>query len=609
MSWWAAGSSLPWNKPTDIKSLRLHQEHKLKEYYGKGNFWFTFASKEDSLPTLLISSKPGEAVRDEYKKIAAPARADEVIVGTFESKGKAGTGTYEFKVDGASNKAYVERVLKEKNFSILFWSAFTIAQPSAVTFNGTPLMRRKMEDATWDICVWNLTRVLTLKPGEGVLDSAPLPGKWLTAEDGKSRKFVMPGGVTLAEELPIRVQAEGKLVDKARDSALIMQMMRDPVTAIMKEQGEALKQKLIALDSQAAAEKGDKKSATQKALSDAMASFEKQHAAACIAAVHEQWCRYVVNHIEYKQYVFECRVSVAKGAITLTLGVIGTAAGGLAGPVAIIGLIGTIKGALDLANELYGMFRDLDRLAKELDAGLNSVLIKYQSSSKWAVGAAEVFKAFLDELPAGSAIKTMGANTGLMNKDAKSLEKDVKFYTGRVQGLLPKAEETTRQLQQARKEAALVEKELGRWRQAGGKSAKQLENMEAKLVSAEKAVNALFEQVSGNFTSWEAGTKKAAEFTRILEAIKKESPKTAEIIKAALPVFSLVYGVNPANLVGTITSVVSTTATLASGLIDVLKKDKDDADAQTAQKVASLIDNVTFVVGKINTIARLLQST
>ena len=89
MSWWRITSYFS-EKPKDINALRHHQDHKLAEYYGEGNFWCTNTSKADGKPTLLISSKPSEVVRPEYIELAKPAVATEVLKGTFKAtkKGK-----------------------------------------------------------------------------------------------------------------------------------------------------------------------------------------------------------------------------------------------------------------------------------------------------------------------------------------------------------------------------------------------------------------------------------------------------------------------------------------------------------------------------------------
>lgn len=607
MNWWDV-PLLSWTKPSDIKELRLHQEHELEEYYPKGNFWFTFESKADKQPTLLISSKLSEPVDDDFKKLAAPAKSDEVIFGTFESKGKEGTGTYEFTVDSASSRAYLDKVRKDKEFSVLFWSSFAIAQPVAITFGGTPLMKRKMVDAKWDVCEWDLTRLMTLKAKAGVFDTAPLPGKWLTAADGKTRQFIMPHGVTLAEHMPIHVAAHGQLVDKAKDSALIMQMMRDPVTALMKQKGEALKARLIEIDEKtAASEKGEKKPKTEKELKEALASFEKDFNEACVKAIHEEWCKYVVNNIEYKQFVFDCKVSVATSAITLTAGIVTSAATGFATAPAILGMLGSLEGALGMASTLYGTFHDLDQQSKELDAGLTSVLAKYQAASKSAVGALEVFNAFLERAPAGAAIKKLSVAAGIKDKDIATLEKDLKTYSNLVKGFLPTAEETERRLQQVLEEAASAGKAIDKAKKADPQAAKQLEPLQKALADIQEALTTLVEDVVGKFKTWDAGQKKSAEFAKILVAIKKESPKTAEIIKAAIPVFELVYTLKPTDIVGAVATVVSRTAEMTSGLIDVLKKNDADPKSEEAKQVAGMIKNASDLTGKINGLAKSLK--
>lgn len=607
MNWWDV-PLLSWTKPSDIKELRLHQEHELEEYYPKGNFWFTFKSKADKQPTLLISSKLTEEVDEDFKKLAAPAKSDECIFGTFESKGEAGTGTYEFTVDSSSSKTYLEKIRKDKEFSVLFWSSFVIAQPVAITLGGQPLMKRKMVDTKWNVCEWDLTRLMTLKAKAGVFDSAALPGSWQTSSDGKTRQFVMPHGVTLAEHMPIQVVANGLLVDKAKDSALIMQMMRDPVTAIMKEKGEALKAKLIELDEKiAASEKGDKKPKTEKELKETLDHFEKDFNEACVKAIHEEWCRYVVNNIEYKQFVFDCKVSVATSAITFTAGVVTAAFTGFTTAPAILGMLGSLEGALSMASTLYGTFHDLDKQSKELDAGLASVLVKYQSSSKTAVGATEVFNGFLERVPAGVAIKKLSVSTGIKDKDIVTLEKDLKTYSNLVKGFLPTAEETEKRFQQVLEEAASAGKSIDKAKKTDVQAAKQLEALHKALGEIQKAITTLVEDAVGKFATWDAGQKKSAEFAKVLDAIKKESPKTAEIIKAAIPMFELVYTIKPTDIVGAVTTVISKTAEMTSGLIDVLKKSESDPKSEEAKKAAIMIKNASDIAGKINGLAKALK--
>ena len=580
MSWWRITSYFS-EKPKDIHALRHHQDHKLAEYYSEGNFWCTNSSKADGKPTLLISSKPSEVVRPEYVELAKPAVATEVLKGTFKATKKGKDAIYEFSVQNADSdpgKKYLATLLKDPNFSVMFWNLLSMASPTVIKFGGQVLQKRKMNEAEWELCKWNLAKVLTIKKGEGVLDSEPIPGQWTPTPDGKGKQWVMPGGVTLAEKIPVVVKAFGSVVDVAKDTPLVAQMARDPVTAVMKEHGEKLKQKLLLIDEEAKKEaaKDGKKPKAAQAIEEALEQFEESFTKACIQATDDAWCQYVITNIEYKQYVFDCRVSVAKSSVTVTLGIVAAAAGGITGVASVLGLVGTIKGALDLANDLYVMFRDLDALAEELEKSLTVTLLNF-STKKTLSGFTDVGKSLLGRLPGGTTIQNIAGKFGKSIKDVGALEKDLKHYSGRVKGLLIKAAELSKKIDEVLKEAvkaraALDTPEIKEMERQNPELKKAFDELRKGTLTAEKQVTELLDKIADKFTNWKIGDEKAKAFQAMIDGINGKVPEWNKWAKAFLPLLDLAWGIDPENVAGSVFASASSVLEVTTNALDITKK-------------------------------------
>ena len=69
----------------------------------------------------------------------------------------------------------------------------------------------------------------------------------------------------------------------------------------------------------------------------------------------------------------------------------------------------------------------------------------------------------------------------------------------------------------------------------------------------------------------------------------------------------LVYTLKPTDIVGAVATVVSRTAEMTSGLIDVLKKSEGDPRSEEAKQVAGMIKTASDLTGKINGLAKSLK--
>lgn len=582
MTWWRY--DIFKETPKTIQELHTHQAHKIAEKYKEGKFWFTPDHGKDHPSTLLISSGPKEPIKDEYKKLANPGDPKLIVEGTYTCDGKI----FEFTpADGPTSKV-AEALLKEKDFSVQFWSHFyMLTGISVLKFAGQVLHDRVMHDSEWVLCEWNLTRVLCLPNGDGVLKSPPLPGKWV--QDGKNKVFVTPHGIELPEDWPIRVMAHGALVDAAHDSHYIAQVLHDPSVEIMAKKGEALKQQLLQIENTIAAHDTDpKKLKTLKAVLDELTKFEADFGKAVIDAVDEAWYEQVQVHAEYRQYKWDTRFKLTKNIVVTSLGVVGTV-GGLAGsaafgttaPLAILGLLGTVKSVLDLGVDCWNIFRDVEGLKKELDKTLAVTLNDFVSKDKDKhAGWQNLGKSLLERVGFKGA-QAVGAALGHSVKPVHALDEDVKHFSGKTAELNEKAMKLADTLPEVLKEMqkaldALDTKAADEAAKANPalaeKIKKQRQNLQGKNVIV---LHSLFDSVGKNYQKFKqlrpalSGYQKTLE---ILEGKVNEEKVPGVIQNIFLPVVDLAWGaIDPSNIPATVMSCTSVALEICTNLLDMLE--------------------------------------
>ena len=624
--------------PKDLKSLRLHQDHKLAEYYASGSFWYTPASA-DGQPTMLISAKGGaqKDIKDAYKKFAAAKAPDQVITGTYKATQSGKEGIYELTADAAydddpAKKKVFDKIIKEKDFNRDLWSCFAMAAPKGIKF-GTPKggMRAvgeiKLNAVEWTAAQWDLTKVLTIARGQGVLSSEPLAGEWQFKDPEKKAKdyFLTAGGLKLPYKFMVEVKLVGAVVDRGEESELL-QYFRDPITAIMAALGEELKEKLKAAEGAAAKEpaKDGKKPKAEAAANEAVAEFQKTFETQCLEAIEKRWFQVVSDHVELRVYEWEAKVAMTKQTIMLGLSIAGAAAGGITGVAAVFGLIGTIHSGLVLVRDLYTYFRDIAGVEKELGKDLARTLARYALDDKGkptkAAGFEEAGKAFLEHLPGlgilvNDVLKVPGTKT------TEALEKNTGTYKAKVTGSFVKLEAMLKQLkpsmEAAKKATAVFERPEIKDLAKGNAEQQQLyKNLTAALAAAEKVLDSLLieitgaekpKKVQGKFPLFIERRERVDKYLETLEEIKKGVPLGSKIFKAvAMPLLDLTWsGLDPAKLAEDLPNLIQTSA---SATLDIIGNCCEIADATKTKDGAALLKQGNDLANGIRAIVQAVKA-
>lgn len=599
MGWWKY--NIFKGTPKNLTELRKHQSNKIAEWYKEGTFYFVLEAS-DGRPVLLISADKKSVIKDEYQRLAAPKKAGEILTGSYATASKS---TIEFTTDPSytsepAKKKILEGLLKSgAELEIGFWASCIQAEASVLKLNGKVLNRRKTQDAEWKVAEWNLASIFTDNKNS-VLTSAPLLGKWV------GEQFVMPGGVTLSREVKVKVMMAGGLVDKAEESPLIAQAMRDPVTGIMERLGEELKQKLADIDNKIAKTETDsKKPKSSTAVAKALADFEQEYVAQATEAVNQAFCEWVETRDAYQQYVFQCRVKVAKSSITVGIGLIAAGVGGITGVGAALGLAGTIKGALELGVDLYNMFRDLEKQAEELNKVLTATLNDYATKKNLA-GWSEVGKNLLTKVPLGVPIQQVAAKFGKSVKTVKQLKDDLGVYEGKVNGLLVKADELSKTLPglldgQVKATDGLEAALLVQLAQEDKEFKKALEKLRAKATEAQEKLQKLIEQIQGKYKSFQEHKKtKLVAYKQTIEIIDGKVPTWSKVVtEVFMPALDVVYGIDPANISSTVLSAGSAALDMISNGLVMLKKIDEDGGKVKADWLKYANDTATGIKGLI----------
>ena len=602
MGWWKY--NIFKGTPKNLTELRKHQSNKIAEWYKEGSFYFALEAS-DGRPVLLISGDKKSTIKDEYQRLGAPKKAGDFITGTYTTASKS---TIEFTTDPsytseASKKKVLEGMLKSgADLEIGFWASCVQAEATVLKLNGKVLNRRKTQDAEWKVAEWNLASIFTDNKNS-VIKSAPLPGKWV------GEQFIMPGGVTLGKEVKVKVVMAGGLVDKAEESPLIAQAMRDPVTGIMEELGEELKQKLADIDTKIAKTETDsKKPKATTAVNKALSDFETEYVTKVTEAINVAFCEWVETRDAYKQYVFQCRVKVAKSSITVGLGLIAASVGGITGVGAALGLAGTIKGALELGVDLYNIFRDIEGQAEELDKVLTATLNDY-ATKKNLVGWSEIGKNLLTKVPLGVPIQQIAAKFGKSVKTVKALKEDLSNYEGKVNGLLVKADELSKTLPalldgSVKATSGLEDALLVQMAEEDKEFKKALEKLRAKATEAQEKLQKLIEQIQSKYKSFQEHRKvKLAAYKQMIEVLDGKVPTWSKVVtEVFMPALDVVYGIDPANISSTVLSAGSAALDMVSNGLVMLKKIDEDGGKAKADWIKYANDTAVGIKGLIEAV-------
>ena len=264
------------------------------------------------------------------------------------------------------------------------------------------------------------------------------------------------------------------------------------------------------------------------AVNKALADFETEYVEQAIEAINKEFCEWVETRDAYKQYVFQCRIKVAKSSITVGLGLIAAGVGGITGVGAALGLAGTIKGALELGVDLYNIFRDIEKQAEELDKVLTATLNDY-ATKKDLAGWSEVGKNLLTKVPLGVPIQQVAAKFGKSVKTVKQLKDDLGVYEGKVNGLLIKADELAKTLPElldgsVKATSGLEAALLIQLAEEDKEFKKALEKLRAKATEAQEKLQKLIEQIQGKYKSFQEHKKtKLAAYKQTIDVIDGRS--------------------------------------------------------------------------------------
>ena len=624
--------------PKDLKSLRLHQDHKIAEYYASGAFWYTPASA-DGQATMLISANGGaqKDIKDAYKKLAAAKVPDQVITGTYKVTKSGKEAVYELTADATfdddtNKKKIFEKITKDKDFNRDLWACFAMAAPKGIKF-GSPkggtraIGELKLNSVEWIAAQWDLTKVLTLAKGQGVLNSEPLAGEWQFKDPEKKVKdhFLTTGGLKLPYKFMVEVKVIGAVVDKGEESELL-QYFRDPITGIMEKLGDELKEKLKGVEAAAAKEpaKDGKKPKAEAAANEAIAEFQKNFQTMALEATEKRWFQVVSDHVELRVYDWDAKVAMTKQTIMLGLSISAAAVGGITGVAAVFGLVGTIHSGITLVRDLYVYFRDIAGLEKELGKDLARTLARYALDDKGkptkSAGFEESGKAFLERLPGlgilvNDVLKLPGTKT------TEALEKNTGTYKAKVTESFVKLEKILKQLkptmESAKKSSAVLESEEIKALAKGSPEQQQTyETLKAAVAAAEKVLDTLLaeiagaekpKKVQGKFPLFIERRERVEKYLETLEEIKKGVPIGAKLFKAiALPLLDLAWsGIDPTKLASDLPNVIQTSA---STTLDIISNCCEIAEASKTKEGASLLKQGNDLANGIRSIVQGLQA-
>lgn len=612
-------------EPKTLAELRAAQSYKFSQLFDsgkKGTFWLTLAADGDKMPAMTVS-ETGSALDKAYTKLAAANPKGNGITGKFECDKKL--GAIKLTVDDGSKKTLGD-YQKNKEFEVLVYNFFVGLNPNAVSIDGKQLTKRKLGDAEWEVCQYDLSRALTglsrdltkVEKG-GLLDTPPLSGKVFT--HGSEQFFVTDAGLMIPAKITISVSIFGKMVEKAIPSPDIAAFLREPVAGLMAKHSQALKDLILAQEKKIdAAIKGDKekseikrainkvmfKSAGQQAVNKALEEFQSHFEPAVVSAVTEQWMIHVEAHVIRRDYQISCGVKIVTTSITIALGTASAVVGGLSGVGAVLGLIGTIKSASELIGTLYTTLRSVDDLAKELNKTLLATLTDYvQKDSK--AGWKDFGKSVLGKVPAvGAFTKLVGGKLGAKVKTVKELSGDVDAYKGKVSGLIVDAQKLGKTVN------GLIEETQKALAALDTKEMKELEKTLEGLAKSNalkrdligKKLTDLLNEIGDMYQRFLKGRDNYKSYDEILVLLKAEvdKDKVAVFLDSYLtPMLEMPWGVDPANIPSTLRNVGTICVNLTSQLLQDVAK-MGETGTKTAEWVAWINDSANWASGIVSSV-------
>ncbi len=324
--------------------------------------------------------------------------------------------------------------------------------------------------------------------------------------------------LTLNEDLLDVLEAEGdyvtpqQMVDDANDLTkklvtALVKLMKQIEAAADKETDPGKKQRIYGLfDTKA-----------KQVLTASKSHFEKIPEA--------RWKAFVKRKKQYKDYKI-------KTGFDITLGVLGVAGGavGVAGSVAtggaslVLGIVSLVRGVAALADKLKDAARDAEKVEKVLDGDLATLKKRYQTvlgeAKKGAQGASEM---------TGSVIKgLLGTDTPFVATLPKC-DKNYGLWQNKVAGLAVGGRKLSAAISKALGDCDKLEKILKKSSDAKARSYLD------KLRKARKALDKALDGCSDMMGRVTHADKNAPKLKTLLDALKAQNPKYADIFDRAFP--------------------------------------------------------------------------
>ncbi|WP_299700001.1 hypothetical protein [uncultured Tateyamaria sp.] len=249
---------------------------------------------------------------------------------------------------------------------------------------------------------------------------------------------------TFPDKVFKEIKADPLLIEKIRNPCeLLFNKMIAEMSKITQEYD-----KVVAAKRQAITDRGD--ILAVKTLKALPAALEKQlntvsntYVSKMDAASKKGWDDYVKLKTAYKKFRIKVRVDFALRGVGVAINAIKVVT---AGPVGIVFAVqGTLKDAVSTANELYLIFRKLEKVQERIETGVNAL------SDKMVGGKgkkADVLKSFAASI------------TGYCGKTGKQMQKELRFYEGRMVEYEQKAHTLSKRLNKLLEKAESLAKKL-----------------------------------------------------------------------------------------------------------------------------------------------------
>jgi chromosome segregation ATPase len=264
----------------------------------------------------------------------------------------------------------------------------------------------------------------------------------------------------------------------------------------------------------------------------------------------EVWAETLKNNKEYKKYKLKSAVKVTMGSISLIVSTILTGVGGWTGAGTVIGIIGLIRSASTLGQQIYQLAIDAEKVLKGLESDLDKLEDRYKDASKNAVGGQEVALkvwAQVTTVELTSISKSEGQVDSLESK-FKGIKEKAQSFASNVNQTIEKQDKLKKELEDYKKtlmDVASLSKDVQ-------DAIKQTETNKKVLEKAEKALDVQLKAVDQTNDRIEAVGKGLKDVGDRLELLQSKDPKWSQVAKKLTPVLELGLSTSWSDVAGTL---------------------------------------------------------